>query len=51
LALGFVCCNFEASLPCLLAVEMMAFFLQVWLFVEPASRRVHCLLQKDFRVS
>jgi len=29
LALGFVCCNFEASLPCLLAVEMMAFFLQV----------------------
>jgi hypothetical protein len=29
LALGLVCCNFEASLPCLLAVEMMAFFLQV----------------------
>jgi hypothetical protein len=29
LALGLVCCNFEASLPCLLAMEMMAFFLQV----------------------
>jgi hypothetical protein len=29
LALGLVCCNFEASLSCLLAVEMMAFFLEV----------------------